>query len=56
MGSYRDMRVTGTALTTEAVFPQTQVQLCVVHLVRHALSFVSRKDRKAVADDLKEVY
>jgi len=40
----------------EAVYPQTQVQLCMVHLVRHALSYVSHKDRKAVADGLKEVY
>ncbi len=40
----------------EAVFPQTQVQLCLVHLVRHSLSYVSHKDRKAVADGLKEVY
>ena len=40
----------------EAVFPQTRVQLCLVHLVRHSLSYVSHKDRKAVADGLKEVY
>src|SRR3712207_1457771 len=40
----------------EAVFPQTQVQLCVVHLVRHSLSYVSHKDREAVAEGLKEVY
>jgi putative transposase len=40
----------------EAVFPATQVQLCMVHLVRHSLSYVSHKDRKAVADGLKEVY
>jgi putative transposase len=40
----------------EAVYPQTQVQVCSVHLVRHSLSFVSHKDRKAVADDLKAVY
>jgi putative transposase len=40
----------------EAVYPQTQVQLCMVHLVRHSLSYVSHKDRKAVADGLKEVY
>src|SRR6201986_3669702 len=40
----------------EAIFPQTQVQLCMVHLVRHSLSYVSHKDRKAVADDLKGVY
>ena len=40
----------------ESVFPQTQVQLCIVHLVRNALNFVSFKDRKAVASDLKSVY
>jgi putative transposase len=40
----------------EAVFPQAQVQLCLVHLVRHSLSYVSHKDRKAVATDLKAVY
>jgi putative transposase len=39
-----------------AVFPQTQVQTCIVHLIRHALAFVSYKDRKAVAAALKEVY
>ncbi len=40
----------------EAVYPQTQVQLCVVHLVRHSLNFVSWKQRKEMADDLKEIY
>ena len=40
----------------EAVFPQTQVQLCMVHMVRHSLSYVSHKDRKAAADDLKAIY
>jgi putative transposase len=40
----------------EAVFPQTRVQLCMVHLVRHSLSYVSHKDRKQVADDLKAIY
>lgn len=37
----------------EAVYPQTQVQLCMVHMVRHALSYVSHRDRKAVATDLR---
>ena len=32
-----------------AVFPQTQVQTCIVHLIRNSLDFVSYKDRKAVA-------
>jgi putative transposase len=40
----------------EAVYPQTQVQLCMVHLVRHSLSYVSHKDRKQVAIDLKTIY
>lgn len=36
-----------------AVFPQTTVQLCIVHMVRYSLKFVPWKDRKAVAADLK---
>jgi putative transposase len=40
----------------EAVFPQTEVQLCIVHLVRHSLNFVSWKQRKEVARDLKLIY
>jgi putative transposase len=40
----------------EAIFPQTQVQLCMVHLVRHSLSYVSHRDRKEVATDLKTIY
>ena len=39
-----------------AVFPKTEIQLCIVHMVRNSLKFVSWKDRKAVADDLKEIY
>src|SRR5205085_6823951 len=38
------------------VFPQTQVQACVVHLIRRSLDFVAYKDRKAVAAALKEIY
>ncbi len=40
----------------EAVYPQTQVQLCIVHLVRHSLNFVSWKQRKDMAKDLKDIY
>lgn len=40
----------------EAVFPNTQVQLCLVHLVRHSLTYVSWKQRKEVAEDLKAIY
>ena len=40
----------------ESVFPQTEVQLCIVHLVRHSLNYVSWKQRKEVARDLKLIY
>ena len=40
----------------ESVFPQTEVQLCIVHMVRYSLKYVSYKDRKAVAADLKLIY
>ncbi len=40
----------------EAIFPQTQVQLCVVHLMRNSLNYVNWKERKAVAKDLKNIY
>ena len=38
------------------VFPDTQVQLCIVHMVRNAMKYVSWKDYKAVAADLKQIY
>lgn len=40
----------------EAVYPETEVQLCIVHLVRHSLNFVGWKERKTVAADLRKVY
>ena len=40
----------------EAVFPKTQVQLCIVHMVRNSLNFVSWKQRKEVAADLRKIY
>jgi len=40
----------------EAVFPKAQVQLCIVHMVRNSLRFVSWKQRKEVAADLKAIY
>jgi len=40
----------------EAVFPETIVQLCIVHMVRNSLRFVTWKHRKAVAKDLKTIY
>lgn len=40
----------------ESVFPQTTVQLCIVHLVRHSLNYVGWKQRREVAADLKLIY
>lgn len=40
----------------EAVFPKAQVQLCIVHLVRHSLNYVSWKQRREVAADLRSIY
>jgi putative transposase len=40
----------------ETVYPKTQVQLCIIHLVRHSLRYVSWKERKAVAADLRAIY
>lgn len=40
----------------ETVFPLTQVQLCLVHMVRNSLKYVSWKQRKEVAADLKTIY
>jgi putative transposase len=39
-----------------AVYPETEVQLCIVHLVRNSLRYVSWKERKAVARDLRAIY
>jgi putative transposase len=39
-----------------AVFPRTQVQLCIVHMVRNSLKYVPAKNKKAVAQDLKAIY
>lgn len=40
----------------EATYPKTQIQLCIVHMVRHSLNYVSWKQRKEVATDLKTIY
>jgi putative transposase len=40
----------------EAVYPQAQIQTCIVHLIRNSLSLASWKDRKALAAALKPIY
>lgn len=40
----------------QVVYPQAEIQRCIVHQIRSSLKFVSWKDRKAIAKDLKSVY
>jgi putative transposase len=40
----------------EAIFPKTIVQTCIVHLIRHSLKYVPRREREQVARDLKPIY
>jgi transposase-like protein len=48
--------LTGFKEAIQAVFPKTQIQRCVIHQVRHSLTYVSWKDRKAFVADLRTVY
>ena len=48
--------LTGFPEAIEAAYPQTRVQLCMVHLVRNSLRYVSYKHMKQVATDLKAIY
>jgi len=48
--------LSGFAEAIHAAFPQTKVQLCIVHLVRAALRYVSYEDSKEVIADLKKIY
>jgi len=48
--------LTGFPEAIATVFPKTQMQLCIVHMMRNSLAFVSGKDRNAVAAGLKVIY
>jgi transposase-like protein len=48
--------LTGFPEAIRTAYPQAQVQLCIVHLVRAALKYVTDKDSRPVAADLKRVY
>ena len=48
--------LTGMSQAIEAVYPKTEHQLCVVHQIRNSLKYVSYKDRKKLAQDLKPIY
>jgi putative transposase len=46
----------GFAEAIEAIFPTTVVQTCIVHLIRHSLKYVPRRERERVARDLRPIY
>ena len=48
--------LTGFPDAVRAVFPQTRIQLCIVHMVRNSTKFVSYKDLKSICRDLKKIY
>lgn len=48
--------LTGMSEAISAVYPRTEHQLCIVHQIRNSLKYVSYKDRKEVASDLKPIY
>ena len=48
--------LSGFPQAIEAVYPDTRIQLCIVHMVRNSLKYVSWKDYKAVTRDLKKIY
>ncbi len=49
-------RLKGFPEAIEAIYPNTVVQTCVVHLIRHSLKYVPRREREQVARDLKPIY
>jgi len=48
--------LTGFPEAISAVYPKAKIQLCIVHMVRNSLKYVSYKDRKELAADLKKIY
>ena len=48
--------LTGMVEALETAYPKTKVQLCIVHMVRNSMAYVSYKDRKELAADLKSIY
>ena len=48
--------LTGFSDAIKAVYPHTDIQRCIIHQIRYTLSFVSYKEKKEFAKDLKEIY
>jgi len=49
-------RLTGFPEAINSIFPQTEVQLCVIHQIKNSLKYVASKDQKEFMKDLKKVY
>ena len=50
------MAITAAGEAIESVFPQAEVQTCIVHLIRYSTQFASWKERKAIAKGLRPIY
>lgn len=48
--------LTGFPEAIEAVYPDTEIQQCIIHQIRNSTKFVSNKDLKPLMADLKKVY
>jgi transposase-like protein len=48
--------LTGFSDAIHSVFPETQIQRCIIHQIRNSLKYVASKDRKAFVKDLKTIY
>lgn len=48
--------LTGFPDAIQSIYPNCKVQVCIIHMVRNSLKYVSWKDRKALAADLKAIY
>ena len=48
--------VTGFPEAIKGIYPKSDIQLCIVHMLRNSLKYVSYKNRKEVVRDLKEIY
>lgn len=48
--------LSGFSEAIKAVFPQTEIQQCIVHQIRHTIKYVSHKDKKKFAEGLRKIY
>ncbi|MEM9737897.1 MAG: transposase, partial [Bacteroidota bacterium] len=46
----------GFSEAIQSIFPQTEVQSCIVHQIRNSLKYISTRDRKEFMQDLKKIY